>query len=75
MDKNGKMSLICNDTDDGVSKPVVYSEDYLLPKIHHATFPQEIVKNDMTVTENWVEGIRSYQEMKKNGVRNDYKDK
>lgn len=75
VDKNGKMSLICNDTDDGVSKPVVYSEDYLLPKIHHATFPQEIVKNDMTVTENWVEGIRSYQEMKKNGVRNDYKDK
>lgn len=65
-DKNGKMTLICNDTDDGVSKAVEYSEDYLLPKIHHATFPQEIVKNDMKITENWVEGIKSYQEMKRN---------
>ena len=66
IDKNGKMILICNDTDDGISKAVEYSEDYLLPKIHHATFPQEIVKNDMKITENWVEGIKSYQETKNN---------
>ena len=64
-DKNGKMYLICNDTDDGASKPIEYSEDYLLPKIHHATFPQAVVQNEMKVTENWAEGLKNYKEMKR----------
>ncbi len=64
-DRNGKTIFICNDTDDNLSKPVEYSEEYLLPKIHHAALPQSIVENNMDVTENWVQGLRTYKEMKK----------
>ncbi len=64
-DRNGKLIFVCNDTDDGVSKPVEYSEDYLLPKIHHAALPQSVVGDDVNVVENWVEGLKSYKEMKK----------
>ena len=64
-DKNGKMTFICNDTDDNVSKPVEYSEDFLLPKIHHAALPQSVVSNDVNFVENWVEGLKSYKELKK----------
>ncbi len=65
IDKNGKMIFICNDTDDNVSKPVEYSEDYLLPKIHHAALPQSVVANDVNLVENWVEGLKTYKELKK----------
>lgn len=64
-DKDGKMIFICNDTDDNVSKPVEYSEDYLLPKIHHAALPQSVVANDVNLVENWVEGLKTYKELKK----------
>lgn len=62
---NGKLTFICNDTDDNLSKPVEYSEDYLLPKIHHAALPQSIVAGDVKLVENWVEGLKTYNEMKK----------
>lgn len=68
-DRNGKLTFICHDTDDGVSKAVEYSEDYLLPKIHHAGLPQAVVQNDMKVVENWVEGLRSYKELKKQSMQ------
>lgn len=63
-DKNGKLTFICHDTDDGVSKAVEYSEDYLLPKIHHAGLPQKVAENGIKVTENWVEGLKTYKELK-----------
>lgn len=64
-DKNGKMIFICNDTDDNISKPVEYSEDYLLPKIHHAALPQAVLADDVNLVENWVEGLKTYKELKK----------
>lgn len=64
-DKDGKMTFICNDTDDNASKPIEYSEDYLLPKIHHAALPQSVVANDVNLVENWVEGLKTYKELKK----------
>ena len=57
--------IVCNDTDDNVSKPIEYSEDYLLPKIHHAALPQSVVANDVNLVENWVEGLKTYKELKK----------
>ena len=64
-DKHGKMTFICHDTDDGQSKPVEYSEDFLLPKIHHAGLPQKVAEKDMQIKENWVEGLETYKELKK----------
>lgn len=63
--ETGKLTFICNDTDDNISKPIEYSEDYLLPKIHHAALPQAIVKDDLHLVENWVEGLNTYKELKK----------
>lgn len=61
---DGKLIFICNDTDDNLTKPVEYTEGYLLPKIHHAALPEKIVADDLTVTPNWVEGLNIYKEMK-----------
>lgn len=63
-DNRGKMTFICNDTDDNISRPIEYSEDYLLPKIHHAALPQHIVEHDLNIVPNWVEGIDMYKEMR-----------
>ena len=64
-DDNGKLNFICNDTDDGISRPIVYSEDYLLPKIHHAALPKEVVEDDMKIVPNWEEGIDMFKQMKR----------
>lgn len=61
---NGKMTFICNDTDDNIPRPIEYTEEYLLPKIHHAALPQKIVENDLNIVPNWVEGIAMYKDMK-----------
>lgn len=50
-DKSGKITFICNDTDDDVSKLVEYSADFLLPKIHHAAYPVSIVEDDLALIE------------------------
>lgn len=67
---DGKLTFICNDTDDGMSKAIEYNEDYLLPKIHHAALPHDIVQNDVKMVENWVEGLNSYKELKKRQTQN-----
>ena len=67
-DKDGKLIFICNDTDDDIPNAIEYSADYLLPKIHHAGLPQAVVKDDVKLVENWVEGLKSYNEMKKNPI-------
>lgn len=66
-DAQGKLTFICNDTDDNMSQPIMYNEDYLLPKIHHAGLPESVVINDLSFTPNWVEGMKLYKEMKKAG--------
>ena len=60
----GKTIFICNDTDDNISRPIEYPEDYLLPKIHHAALPQHIVEKDLNIVPNWVEGIEMYKQMR-----------
>ena len=63
-DNKGKVTFICNDTDDGIPRAIEYSEDFLLPKIHHAALPQHIVEKDLNIVPNWVEGIEMYKQMK-----------
>ena len=48
-DSKGRVTFICNDTDDNNPRPIEYSEDYLLPKIHHAALPQHIVEKDLNI--------------------------
>ena len=45
-DAFGKITFICNDTDDDKPQFIEYKADYLLPKIHHASYPVEILENN-----------------------------
>ena len=45
-DPFGKITFICNDTDDDKPEFIEYKADYLLPKIHHASYPVEILENN-----------------------------
>lgn len=50
-DKNGKVTFICNDTDDDKSQLIEYTADFLIPKIHHAAYPVSIVEDDLALIE------------------------
>ena len=45
-DPKGNLSFVCVDTDDNSPKYVVYSADWLIPRIHHAGYPAAIVEED-----------------------------
>ena len=44
-DAFGNLTFICNDTDDDKSQFIEYKADYLLPKIHHASYPVSLIGN------------------------------
>lgn len=61
---DGKLIFICNDTDDGNSEPIKWAADELLPLIHHAGLPKEVLKEDVEFVESWKEVLTDYQNMK-----------
>lgn len=62
--KDGKTMFVCNDTDDDNPNPIVYSEDYIIPKIHHAGLPQEIAEKNNKFSEPWVDSLNGYKAAK-----------
>ena len=44
--QDNKLYFICNDTDDGVNKPIEMAAEELIPKIHHAGIPNVILSKD-----------------------------
>jgi len=62
-DKNGKEFFVCNDTDDMKDEPIRYEVSYLLPKIHHAGLPKEVLKNDEKLISLWTETLNQYKEV------------
>lgn len=63
-EKNGKLTFICVDTDDNNPNTVEYSEDYLIPKIHHAGLPKEVAEKDIKYKDSWIESMNAYKEAK-----------
>lgn len=63
-DKKGQKYFICNDTDDGIPEPIKYSVDELLPKIHHAGIPKEVLVDNVEFVEGWKELLQIYKETK-----------
>ena len=59
-DKNGDLYFVCNDTDDDSSEPIILPAAKLIPTIHHAGIPTEIAEKNMQQTENWVLGLREF---------------
>lgn len=68
--KDGKITFICNDTDDNNPRPIEYPEDYIIPKIHHAGLPQKVAEKDVKFVDNWVEGLNAYKDAKKEAQNN-----
>lgn len=67
---DGKITFICNDTDDDKSEPIKWAADDLIPRIHHAGLPKEAVKEDVEFTEAWKEVLAMYKEAKENPGNN-----
>ena len=61
-DNKGQKYFICNDTDDGVSEPIKYKVDELLPKIHHAGIPKSVLVDNVEFIEGWKELMQIYKE-------------
>ena len=62
---NGEGVFICQDSDDNISKPIEMSENFLLPKIHHAGLPEAIASRDFEYKDSWEIGLEEFQNMKK----------
>lgn len=62
--KDGKTEFICYNSDLEKNTPVIYAEDYLVPKIHHAGIPKEIVLKTMGFKEGWIMELENYRALK-----------
>lgn len=62
---DGKGVFICQDSDDDVAAPIEMTEEYLLPKIHHAGLPDSIASRDFQYEDSWKLGLDEFQNMKK----------
>lgn len=63
-DKKGKKLFVCNDTDDGVSDYIKYPVTELLPKIHHAGIPKDVLVDNVEFIEGWKELMQIYKQTK-----------
>ncbi len=63
---NGKTEFLCFNSDIDKTNPVAYDEDYLLPRIHHAGIPKEIVMKSMVFQDGWVMGLENYKKLRDN---------
>ena len=61
---DGKIIFICNDTDDNLSEPIKWAADELIPLIHHAGLPKEVLKNDVEFVDSWKEVLNMYKNAK-----------
>ena len=61
---DGKGVFICQDSDDEVAAPIEMTEEYLLPKIHHAGLPDAIASRDFQYEDSWKIGLDEFQKMK-----------
>ncbi len=65
VNKDGKGVFICQDSDDEIAAPIEMTEEYLLPKIHHAGLPDVIASRDFQYEDSWKIGLDEFQNMKK----------
>lgn len=67
---DGKLTFICNDTDDNLSEPIKWAADELIPLIHHAGLPKEVLGKDVQFTESWKEVLEIFKQMKEMPAQN-----
>lgn len=62
-DKSGNLYFICNDTDDGIDKPVTIRADKLIPLIHHAGISKEALSKQDVIMVPWKEHLAEFKNM------------
>ena len=67
-DKNGKEVFVCNDTDDDSELPVKYYVEDLIPSIHHAGLPLQVIKDELDSKPAWHEVMDYYKSIKQNNA-------
>lgn len=63
-DKKGNEYFVCNDTDDNISEKITYPVSELLPKIHHAGIPRDVLTGNVEFVEGWKELMEIYKKNK-----------
>lgn len=61
-DKKGNFNFIYNDTDDDISEPISVPVMQLLPSIHHAGLPAEVLKDEPKDEATWVDGLKQFKQ-------------
>jgi len=64
-DKNGETLFICQDSDDEFDKPIVMTESFLIPNLHHAGLPDEIASRDNKEVDPWETALDEFNQNKK----------
>ena len=68
-DRHGKTEFLCYNSDMEKTSPVVYGEEYLLPRIHHAGIPKEVVLKTMGFKEGWILGLENYKKLRAEKIK------
>lgn len=61
---DGKVTFLCNDTDDYKSELKRWPAEELIPLIHHAGLPKEVLKDDVEFVDSWREVLDMYKQSK-----------
>lgn len=62
----GKTDFICYNSDMDKTKPLIYSEDYILPRLHHAGLPEAVVLKNMSFKDGWTMELENYKALRQN---------
>ncbi len=63
--EKGEGIFVCQDSDDGIDKPVEMEEDFLLRSIHHAGLPEKIAMKDFKYEDSWKVGMKEFENLQK----------
>ncbi len=61
---DGKTDFLCYNSDIDNKTPVTYPEEYIIPRIHHAGLPREVVLKNMVFKDGWIIGLENYKTQK-----------
>lgn len=59
--KKGETNFICYNSDMDKTKPLIYPETYILPRLHHAGLPKEVVLKTMFFKDAWIMELENYK--------------
>ena len=65
VNEKGEGIFICQDSDDGIDKPIEMPESFLLSSIHHAGLPEKSAMKDVEYKDSWEVGVKDFEQFQK----------